>query len=150
MFFRTPPYAFLALDKRGMIAEDGRCRDYSGRASNMSVAHIKQHPELTPEAAMEIFRKHFENKYEVNRVRGFIGRQFVVQKISYWGVLVGVKQEKSRTTFVYHIGTSSLMLAFILSSSTISLESILMPKWEGWTEMEWEIESFIRNAPEFK
>jgi hypothetical protein len=36
----------------------------------MAVVHVKQHPELTAEKAMEIFKKGFAGKYELYKWNG--------------------------------------------------------------------------------
>ncbi len=47
----------------------------------MAVIHLKHHPELTAEKAMEIFKKGFAGKYEVYMAKSQL-RDFTIKKSS--------------------------------------------------------------------
>jgi hypothetical protein len=112
----------------------------------MAVVHVKHHPELTAEKAMEIFKKGFAGKYEVykwNRAGGL--RDFVVKKSSLVGVAVKVKQEKDKTSFVFVDFIPSVLMTLLVAGLLYSL--IARSKYQAMVN---EVKTFIENAPEFK
>lgn len=111
----------------------------------MAVVTVKHRPEMTVDAAIEVFGKHFAGKYEVSRMKSMAGRDFVVKKSGWTGVGVRLKHEKNSSAFVFTgmIPSTSKRLLF---GSLIGY-LILRPRWRP---MEKEIASFIQNAPEFK
>jgi hypothetical protein len=112
----------------------------------MAVVHIKQHPELTAEKAMEIFKKGFAGKYQVykwNRVGGM--RDFVVKKSSLIAVAVKLKQEKDKTSFVYVDIVPSALLQLLVMGLLYSLLAR-----SSYKALMNEVKTFIENAPEFK
>jgi hypothetical protein len=114
---------------------------------------IGYHPELTPQAAMEIFQKHFAAKYRVSKIKRVRTRDFIVKKNPLIGVLVGLKQKEDSTSFDFHADAPSAMLAILfwlilaLIPALLIYFIVLRPRLK---EMEREIKSFIENAPEFK
>lgn len=112
---------------------------------SITVAH---NPRLTPETAMEIFRKHFKGRYEIHKTRAMINRQFAVRKNGFVGVFVGLEQDEDSTCFVFH-GDSQSVMANILGGVLLGilLIPILRPRRKA---MEAEIKSFMENEPEFK
>lgn len=119
-------------------------------AQTVTVAH---HPELTPQAAMDIFDKHFAGKYRVRKIRRLITRDFIVHKNPLVGVLVGLKQKEGSTSFVFHADAPSAILALLFWIVLGILPAVLVylivfkPRLKA---MEAEIKSFIENAAEFK
>ena len=112
----------------------------------MAVVHIKQHPELTAEKAMEIFKKGFAGKYQVykwNRAGGL--RDFVVKKSSLIGVAVKLKQEKDKTSFVFVDFIPSVLMTLLVAGLLYSL--IARSTYQAMMN---EVKTFIENAPEFK
>ena len=112
----------------------------------MAVVHIKQHPELTAEKAMEVFKKGFAGKYEVYKWnRPGSVRDFVVKKSNLIGVAVKLKQEKDKTSFVFVDFIPSTLMTFLLVGPLYSLISR-----SSYQAMVKEVKTFIENAPEFK
>jgi hypothetical protein len=112
----------------------------------MAVVHVKHHPEVTAEKAMEIFKKGFAGKYEVykwNRPGGV--RDFVVKKSSLIAVAIKLKQEKDKTSFTFVDFIPSALMTFLLAGLWYSLLSR-----SSYQAMMNEVKSFIENAPEFK
>jgi hypothetical protein len=107
----------------------------------ISVAH---NPGLTPEAAMKIFHILLEDWYSVNKVMDNAGFHFVVQKSPFTGVLVGLTQQEDKTSFAIN-GSWPSRTGLILGLGPVSW-LWLRP---GWKEMEEDVGSFIRNAPQF-
>jgi hypothetical protein len=116
----------------------------------MAVVTINHHPELTSKAAMEMFQRHFEDKYAIYAIKS-VNRDFVIKKSEWRAVSVRLKQEKNSTSFVFIAFVPSKLrnIGLILWGivPVFLAYAILKP---GWREMEREIESFIKNAPEFK
>ena len=116
----------------------------------MAVVTISHHPELTSKAAMEIFQRHFEQKYSIYRIKS-VNRDFVMKKSEWRAVSVGLKQGNNRTSFgfIAFIPSKLRNIGLILCGiiPVFLAYAILKP---GWREMEGDIESFIKNAPEFK
>ncbi len=83
---------------------------------SVTVAH---NPSLTPETAMEIFRKHFKGRYEIHKSRAMINRQFAVRENGFVGVFVGLDQDGDSTGFSFH-GDSQSVMANILGGVSVS------------------------------
>jgi hypothetical protein len=112
----------------------------------MAVVHIKQHPEITAEKAMEIFKKGFAGKYEVYKWnRPGSVRDFVVKKSNLIAVAVKLKQEKDRTSFTYIDFIPSALMTFLFAGLWYALFS--RSKYQAMLN---EVKTFIENAPEFK
>jgi hypothetical protein len=110
----------------------------------MPTITVGHHPELTLETAMEVFKKHFSGKYEVYKPghrRGF----FIVKKSTWAGVRVAPQQKKDSTSIIFNAWIPSDLLNALFLGLIAWL--VLRP---GWKRLEKEIESFIKNAPEFK
>jgi hypothetical protein len=116
----------------------------------MAVVTISHHPELTPKGVMEIFRRHFEGKYDVYAIKSAV-RHFVIKKSGWRAVNVRLKQDKDSTSFVFTAfipsGFREMGLILLGIVPVLIAYAILKP---GWRAMEREIKSFIENAPEFK
>ena len=110
----------------------------------MAVIHVKHHPELTAEKAMEIFKKGFAGKYEVYKAQSGM-RDFTIKQSSLIGVAVKLKQEKDKTTFVYADTIPSLLMAFLFASVWYTI--LNRSKYQAMVN---EVKTFIENAPEFK
>lgn len=113
----------------------------------MAKVTIGHHPELTPEAAMGVFRKHFAEKYEV--YKALIGKNFIVKKSGWTGFGVALKQQKDSTSFRFSWSPPSTFVWF-LCAGLIPLLIVWVFLRPTLKAMEDEIKSFIENAPEFK
>ena len=113
----------------------------------MAVVAVGHHPELTAEKAMEIFRKHFTGKYEVYMTR-VVGVDFIVKKSACVGVSVRLKQEASKTSFVFNYFTPSALLR-VLFAGFGGLIGVLILRL-SLKKVENEVRSFIEGAAEFK
>jgi hypothetical protein len=110
----------------------------------MAVVHVKHHPEVTAEKAMEIFKKGFAGKYEVYMAQSAL-RDFTIKKSSMIGLSVKLKQEKDKTTFIYTSMVPSALMALLFAGIWYSL--LMRPKYQAVMN---EVKTFIENAPEFK
>lgn len=123
----------------------------------MAVAKIAHKPGLTKEQAMEVFKKHFQGKYEVipttksfgadeeaRRTWMVLPRDFIVQKNNFVGCGVQLQQTGNETKFVY-AGYSPNVFARALTGASLGILSYLL--WNGITG---EVRSLIESAPEFK
>ena len=110
----------------------------------MAVIHIKHHPELTADKAVEIFKKGFAGKYEVYKAQSAL-RDFTIKKSSMIGVAVKLKQEKDKTTFIYTDMIPSMLMALLFASVWYTL--LNRSKYQAMLK---EVKTFIENAPEFK
>jgi hypothetical protein len=115
----------------------------------MAVAKIAHKPGLTKEQAMDIFRKQFAGKYEVESWKGpLVGsrRDFVVVKNPWTGVSVKLEQAPAETRFVYS-GLAPRVWARIMFAGGLGFVLVGFLLWNGLTA---EVKQFIENAPEFK
>ena len=111
----------------------------------MAVADIGHHPELTAEAAMEIFKEGFAGKYEVSKwTRPGGVRDFVIIKNSLIGVAVKLKQGKDKTSFVYADTIPSMLMTLLLAG----VWYVLINR-SSYDAMMNDVKTFIENAPEF-
>lgn len=110
----------------------------------MKVVTVGHHPELTLEAAMDIFQKHFAGKYEVYKPRHRHGF-FMVKKSTWAGVRIEPRQKGDSTSFVFSAWIPSDLLNALFMGLIAWV--ILRPRWKA---LEEEIKSFIENALEFK
>jgi hypothetical protein len=106
----------------------------------MAVTTIAHKPDLTKEQVQEIFRKHFEGKYSVEKVSRPL-RDFVVVKNPFVGVDVKLQQGGNETKFVYS-GLAPHLLARLLLGGLIG--------FVFWRSLTNEVREFIESAPEFK
>jgi hypothetical protein len=127
-----------------MIAEERCSRDFTRRRVTMAVVHVKHHPELTAEKAMEIFKKGFAGKYQVYMAKSGM-RDFSIKKSSMIGVAVKLKQEKDKTAFIYTDIIPSMLMALLFASIWYTL--LNRSKYQAMVK---EVKTFIENAPEFK
>lgn len=107
----------------------------------ISTGHL---PELTPEQAMQAFANHFQGKYDIypTKIRG---RDFIVKRSAWAGVSVRVKQEKTKTAFVF----TAMMPNLILQAFAGGLVAYLFLR-SSWKELEREVADFITACPEFQ
>jgi hypothetical protein len=110
----------------------------------MAVIHVKHHPDLTAEKAMEIFKKGFAGKYEVYMAQSGL-RDFTIKKSSMIGVAVKLKQEKDKTTFIYTDTIPSALMGLLFASVWYTI--LNRSKYQAMVK---EVKTFIENAPEFK
>jgi len=114
----------------------------------MPTVTIGHHPELTAKAAMEVFQRHFADKYDVYEVK-LVLRDFVIKKSGWMGYAVALKQRKDSTFFVFNAYQPSALVQF-LQVTVIGWLFTWFLRRPTWKAMEREIKSFIENAPEFK
>ncbi len=120
-------------------------------AKLMAVTKIAHKPDLTKEQAMEIFRRHFEGRYEViPRVRPRLAiaaawRDFVIIKSAFSGVSVKLEQGNDETKFVYNGYAPNQLARMLLALGAGMIVSFLI-----WNSLTREVQSFIESAPEFK
>jgi hypothetical protein len=93
---------------------------------------------------MRIFHVLLEDRFSVNKLGDTPDFQFVVQKSSFTGVLVGLRQQEGQTSFAVN-GSWPSRTGLILGLGPISW-LWLRP---GWKEMEEDVASFIQHAPQF-
>jgi len=109
----------------------------------MAVKEIAYKPELTKEQAEEIFRGHFEPKYQIEHWRGVVPRDFMVTKNPWVAVALKLEQDENaqKTKFVY----AGLAPRWWARAMMGTLLGVFL--WQGLTK---EIEAFIDSAPEFR
>ena len=110
----------------------------------MAKVTIAHHPELTPDSAMELFRNHFGEKYEVYKVRKVL-RHFCVKKSGAVGVGVRLQQGGDETALIY----SAHVPSFLLNMFGANMWGLLF-FLSSWKALEREVREFVENAPEFK
>jgi hypothetical protein len=110
----------------------------------MAVVTIPHQPYLTPEAAMEVFRRGLSGQYMVYQTH-FFRRDFIVKKNRLVGVGVKLKQKPRETSFVFAHMAPSPFLEWLCGGWLVQL--VLRPDLKG---MEEEVRSFIERAPEFR
>jgi len=120
----------------------------------MAVTKIAHKPGLTKEQAMEIFRKHFEGKYEVVLTSGLqrARRDFWVKKNGFIGVAVRLEQTEGETKFTYGGNFPSILAMVLVFASLAILIGIIawLLCYFLWNGLTGEVRSFIESAPEFK
>jgi len=111
--------------------------------AKVTVAH---HPELTVETAMEVFRTHFGERYDVYSTKPLVGpTAIVVKKSGRTAVRVILKQGQNDTTFVlFPFAPSAIFNLLFMGLITVLF---LRPSWKA---MEDEVRLFIENASEFR
>ncbi len=111
----------------------------------MAVVTVGHHPELTAEEAMKVFQRHFTGKYVVYKAKLLLRSDFIVKKSAWVGVSVRLKQEKSKTSFVFISLVPSALLRGFFSGL---IQMLILRK--SYQAMENEVKSFIESAEEFK
>ncbi len=106
----------------------------------MAVTTIAHKPGLTREQAQELFRKHFEGRYQVEEFKGFL-RDFTVVKNPFVGVAVKLEQAGNETKFVYG-GTAPRLWARLLLGTLIGMFM--------WNSLTNEVKQYLETAPEFR
>lgn len=118
-------------------------------AQKVTVAH---HPELTPQTAMEIFQKHFGNRYRVRKIHRTIARDFIICKSSLTGIRVKLEQREGSTSFIFDGEAPNALLAILfwlclgIAIAIIVYLTVLKPRLQ---EMEDEVRQYLEQAPEF-
>jgi hypothetical protein len=119
----------------------------------MSIVTVGHHPELTAEAAREVFQRHFADKYKVYKRFAW---DIVVEKSPWAGAGVKLKQETGKTKFDVVRCLPSVLRGCLLvffGLMTLGLLYFLFvwlfvrPRQKA---MEEEVKSFIESAEEFK
>jgi len=100
---------------------------------------VAHRPDLTVERAVEVFRSHFGETYEVYNT-SIWGRDFVVKKNGRTAVGIRLKQQ-DKTSFIFTAFTPSFLFKMMFSGLLSYL--ILRP---GWKAIEGEVAHFIRNS----
>ena len=124
----------------------------------MAEVIVAHHPELTADRAMEVFRSHFGDRYDVHlptfMQRVFAGRpHFVVRKSAWAAVGVWLKQKDNTTSFVFFtaVTPSAVVLGVFVGGVGVLITYLLA--WimlrSSWKAMEEEVRSLIENATEF-
>ncbi len=108
----------------------------------MAVTTIRHNPALTPEAVEEAFRRNFEGRYKIEKLKGpmAIRRDFLLVRNPFVGVSIKLDQSSSATKIVYS-GIAPRLWARLLFTGLISFLI-----WNGPTS---EVREYIESAPEF-
>lgn len=113
----------------------------------MAKVVVGHHPELTPQEAMEVFRRHFAGRYEAYMIQSkLIPRDFAIKKSTWTAVLVRLEQKPDQTVFNF-IGTPP---SAVVRALLIGFLILFWPLIITCQKMESEIRLFIENAEEFK
>ena len=118
----------------------------------MAVVIVGHHPELTADEAMRVFQRHFTGKYVVYMYKALGMKRIAVKKSAWVGVIVRLKQEKGKTSFVFtYFSPSALVRGFM--GAAFGLIGALI-QWlilrSSYRVIENEVKSFIESASEFK
>lgn len=111
----------------------------------MATIPVRQHPDLTVDAAVEMFRKHFAGKYEVSKVK-MLRKDFMVKANDWTGVVLRIKREGGKAEGLVYSWT--IPSAATVNSLMATLRYFSLRR-QG-KRLEQEVESFIRSAPEFQ
>lgn len=116
----------------------------------MSIVTVGHHPELTAEAAREIFQRHFADKYKVYKRFTW---DFIVEKSPWAGAGVKLKQETGKTKFEVTRCLPSAPRGCLLVFSELAIVGwpfFLLVVRPAQKAMVKEVISFIESAEEFK
>jgi len=105
----------------------------------MAKIEIKHNPHLTKENLMELFREHFNGKYEVYMTKT-IGNDFVVKKSRMAGVFLKLKQKGQKTQILYTRAAPSAIFRALF----------LLPVFLASRDVQKDVKTFLETAPEFK
>lgn len=123
----------------------------------MTEVVVAHHPELTAARAMEVFRRHFGEGYEVYKPRfyGRLAHNFILKKSACTGVGVKLKHQWNSpapyTSFSFSVLMPSVVLGMVLAAPAM-IPYLLVTRLflkSTWNAMEEEVRAFIENAPEF-
>lgn len=106
----------------------------------MAVVNIPHKPQLTKEQSQELFRKHFEGKYQVEDFKGLF-RDFMVVKSPFIGVALKLEQTERETKFVYSGVAPRWWARVLLGALVVALFSGAVAK---------DVKEYLETAPEFK
>ena len=106
---------------------------------------VLHNPDLTIQAAMEAFQRHFVGRYDVYRpdVPGKLGRHFVIKKSGWTGAGVTLEQTGTSTSFDFSAQMPSKLLATFFWPEAYPFYI------RSWRALENEVGSFIENEPTF-
>lgn len=108
------------------------------------VITIGHHPELTVDHAIELFGRRFGESYKIVRTPRQPLRDFQIEKNSWVGIGVRLKQEPDKTSFVIGGFTPSPWRRVVFAGA-FGLLSMLL-----YNSMTNQVRAFIEQAPEFK
>ena len=123
----------------------------------MTTVAVAHHPELTPEGALEVFRRHLDDRYDIHAATGvdkwFSGRPHIVVRKTRWAaVAVWLIQKKEATSFRFSgmqppetvvgvvFAVVGLLIAYLIAWMTLR---------SSWKAIEADIASVLDSAPEF-
>ena len=125
--------------------------------ARITVAH---HPELTPESALEVFRRHLNDRYDVRAPSGFekwlSGRPHLVVRKTQWAAValwLGQNQKKNTTFFRFsgiYPPIALLGALFAMAGILITYLSAWLLLRGSWKAIEADIALVIESASEFK
>ncbi len=123
----------------------------------MATVTVAHHPDLTPEGALEVFRSHLDDTYDVQAPGGFEkwfnGRPHIIVRKTRWAAAaVWLRQKKDATSFRF----SGMWPPEALVGAVFAVPGIVvtyLTAWitlrSSWKEIEADITSVIESAPEF-
>ena len=119
----------------------------------MATITVADQPELTKECAIEVFRRHFAGKYEMEERKGPV-HDFVVKKSDWTAVWVRLRQGQNGTTFSFAGFTPSLRYRLLpvlgviggLPGIVVAYVIMYLALRPSRKAMEEEISQFIRNG----
>lgn len=123
----------------------------------MTEVVVGYHPELTGARSMEVFRRHFGERYELYKPRfyGRLAHDFVVKRSPCTGVGVKLKHQghlpTPHTCFFLSPLMPSVVLGMVLAVPAM-IPYLLVTRLfltSSWKAMEEEISAFIENASDF-
>jgi len=112
----------------------------------MAVAMIAHKPDLTKEQTMDVFRRYFSGRYEVEPFSGPL-RDFIVIKNALVGVGLKLEQDEHATKLIYTGNAPRPWAAALIGASLGILTLLTMPLYNGLTK---EVRECIETSPEFR
>ena len=125
----------------------------------MAAITVAHHPELTPEGALEVFRRHLDDRYDVHAPSGFekwlSGRpHLVVRKTRWAAVAIWLRQNQKKNTTSFRF--SGMIPPIALLGAVFAVAGILityLSAWlllrASWRAIEADIALVIESASEF-
>ncbi len=105
---------------------------------------IRHNPALTPATVLDLFQRHFKDRYDVHATK-LIGMDLVIKKSGSMGVSLKLAQKPDGTFFRF--GAFAPSPAFRLLLYGVIPYFILRRRWR---EMEGEIKAYIESEPAFR
>ncbi len=123
----------------------------------MATVTVAHHPDLTPEGALEVLRRHLGDRYDVHAPGGFEkwfnGRPHIVVRKTRWAaVAVWLRQKKDATSFRFSgmwPPEALLGAVFAVPGIVVTYLTAWITLRSSWKEIEADITSVIESAPEF-